>query len=214
MNASYRLVVMSGMQKGDIFPLDGEEYLMGRDPSTNFVVSEVEVSRKHARIFRQGPNYLIEDLGSTNGTSVSGQRISHPYILQPGEIITLGEHTNLLFEKILVDPDATIASAAPLPAAPSLESIHQAAREEAAPRPAVRPVPAAPQPVYAPVGEAEEESPAVTSTGKKSRFVTILIILIFLLACGCVAFAIFDALDLYCNFPGIINFFIPNGCPI
>lgn len=214
MNASYRLVVMSGMQKGDIFLLDGEEYLLGRDPSMNFVVSEVEVSRKHARIFRQGPNYLIEDLGSTNGTSVSGQRISHPYILQPGEIITLGEHTKLLYEKLLVDPDATVASAAPLPAAPSLEAIHQAARQEAAPKPAAQPAYVPQTPAPSAQEDQHDEGEPVSGAGRKSRLVTILIILVFLLACSCVAFAIFDALNLYCKFPGIINFFIPNGCPL
>lgn len=210
MNSSHRLVVMSGMQKGDIFLLDGEEYLIGRDPAMNFVVSEVEVSRKHARIFKQGPNYLIEDLGSTNGTSVSGQRINHPYILQPGEVITLGEHTNLLFEKVLVDPDATVVSEAPMPAPATLQGLHEAARQEERPRPVAAP-PVTPAPVTA-QAEAAPEGDA-TPKGKRSTLVTVLIIVIFVLACLCVAFAIFDALNLYCNFPGIINFFIPNGCP-
>ncbi len=156
-------------------------------------------------------NYVVEDLGSTNGTVVSGQRIAVPYILRPGEMITLGEHTFVLFEKVVLDPDATIASLRP--AEPILP--------EAAPAPAPSPV----EPVYqaAPVTKEpveqeyvgripEKPRHAKAKNKKSSSMVVILIVVVLVLLCGCIAFAIFDALDLYCNFPSIMNFLIPGAC--
>jgi hypothetical protein len=60
---------------------------------------------------------VIEDLGSTNGTAVNGQRLMGPYMLRPGETINLGEHVSFVFEAVQFDPDATIASSTsqPLP---------------------------------------------------------------------------------------------------
>jgi len=137
MNPSFRLVLKSGPNTGQTLELGADEVVIGRDVNSNFVINDPEVSRRHARVYMQGANYVVEDLGSTNGTVVSGQRIAGPYILRPGEMITLGEHTFVLFEKVVLDPDATIASlrpaepilpeAAPAPAPSPVEPVYQAA---------------------------------------------------------------------------------------
>lgn len=212
MNPSFRLVLKSGPNTGQTLELGTDEVVIGRDVNANFVISDPEVSRRHARVYMQGANYVVEDLGSTNGTVVSSQRIAGPYILRPGEMITLGEHTFVLFEKFLLDPDATIASLRP--AEPIIT--------EAAPAPVSTPV----EPVYqaAPVVKElveqeyvgrvpEKPRPAKPRNKKSSSMVVILIVVVLVLLCGCIAFAIFDALDLYCNFPSIMNFLIPGACP-
>lgn len=214
MNPSFRLVLKSGPNTGRTLDLGPDEVVIGRDANANFVISDPEVSRRHARVYLQEANYVIEDLGSTNGTVVSGQRISGPYILRPGEIITLGEHTTVLFEKFLLDPDATIASLRPVepalpvevPAVPSVEV-----------EPVFEPVMASKEPpVYAEeeyVGRIPEKPrPARVKKQKSSSKVVILIVVVIVLLCGCIGFAIFDALDLYCNFPDIVNLFIPGAC--
>lgn len=48
------------------------------------------VSRRHARIQPNGRTYVIEDLGSVNGTYVEGRRITAPTVLSPGARIHLG----------------------------------------------------------------------------------------------------------------------------
>lgn len=48
------------------------EVLVGRSPSCDLILPSESVSRRHARIYREGVFHVIEDLGSTNGTSVNG----------------------------------------------------------------------------------------------------------------------------------------------
>lgn len=48
------------------------------------------ISRRHAQIERRGAEYFLEDLGSSNGTTVNGQPVAEPVRLNPGDLITLG----------------------------------------------------------------------------------------------------------------------------
>jgi pSer/pThr/pTyr-binding forkhead associated (FHA) protein len=100
MAPTYRLVMRSGPTVGKTFLLEKVETTLGRDLSNDIVINDSEASRRHARIFLQGGNYIIEDLGSTNGTSVNGQRLMGPYVLRPGELIMFGESISLLFEAL------------------------------------------------------------------------------------------------------------------
>jgi serine/threonine protein kinase len=72
---------------GMVIPLTGGvTWLNRRDVSP----SDLEISRQHARVIRQGGHLWIEDVGSSNGTFVNGLRIFSPQILQPGDEIRLG----------------------------------------------------------------------------------------------------------------------------
>ena len=104
----YRLVMRSGPNAGQVYPLEKTELSIGRDLSNDIIVNDPEVSRRHLRLFLQGNQYGVEDLGSTNGTFVNGQRLAGPYVLHPGEFLTLGERINFVYE--MVDTDATVAS--------------------------------------------------------------------------------------------------------
>lgn len=64
--------------------------VFGRDPSCDHVLPHPEISRRHARILRTAQGLLIEDLGSTNGTFVNGQRITKPVLLKEGDTVALG----------------------------------------------------------------------------------------------------------------------------
>lgn len=108
---TYRLVMRTGPTPGKAYPLEKGELLVGRDLAMDIVINDTEISRRHARIFMQGGRAVLEDLGSTNGTSVNGQRLMGPYVLQPGELITFGEHITLIFESVQIDTDSTIAAA-------------------------------------------------------------------------------------------------------
>ncbi len=110
MVASIRLVINSGPTPGKAYPLEKPEIFIGRDLANDIVINDPEVSRRHARLSNQGNQYMIEDLGSTNGTSVNGQRLTGPYMLRPGEQITFGERVNLVVEAITAFPDAVPAS--------------------------------------------------------------------------------------------------------
>jgi predicted component of type VI protein secretion system len=107
---SFQLVMRSGPNPGKAFVLDKSEIIVGRDSSNDIVINDAEISRKHARLLLQPGGYMLEDLGSTNGTFVNGQRLMGPHSLQQGELVLLGENVTLTYEAVQFDPDATMVS--------------------------------------------------------------------------------------------------------
>jgi DNA-binding response OmpR family regulator len=84
-------------------PLQAERVVLGRAPECDIVVEGRLISRQHATISRVGPTYMLEDLGSHNGTTVNGRRVSGAWTLRAGDLIELGGVGRLTF----VDGDAT-----------------------------------------------------------------------------------------------------------
>jgi pSer/pThr/pTyr-binding forkhead associated (FHA) protein len=70
---------------------------IGRLPDNDIVVDNAAVSGRHAKVYKQGDKYVIEDLQSTNGTFISGQRVGSQ-ALKDGDTITIGKHT-ILFDR-------------------------------------------------------------------------------------------------------------------
>src|SRR5687768_8780535 len=85
--------VTGGTAAGAEIPLD-DELLIGRSASGDGSLGgDTELSREHASIKRADGELLIEDLGSTNGTFVNGERITAPTPIQPGDKISVGAST-------------------------------------------------------------------------------------------------------------------------
>jgi hypothetical protein len=116
---TFQLVMRSGPNPGKIFELVQDELTIGRDIGNRIVINDPEVSRKHARLTMQSGGFVIEDLGSTNGTFVNSQRLIGPHMLQPGETVLLGEKISLEYEILGFDPNATLVSSAGPQAAPA-----------------------------------------------------------------------------------------------
>jgi pSer/pThr/pTyr-binding forkhead associated (FHA) protein len=91
------------------FPLEGDQIVIGRDSSNGVAINDAEISRKHSRLSFQGGKYVLEDLGSTNGTFVNGQRLAGPVVLKPGDVVSLGEQIVLMYDAIIIDSGATVA---------------------------------------------------------------------------------------------------------
>jgi predicted component of type VI protein secretion system len=109
MGPTFRIVMRTGPTPGKAFPLEKTETFIGRDLSNDIVINDPEISRRHSRIFLQNGLYVLEDLGSTNGTSINGQRLIGPYSMRNGEIITLGERITFAFEAVQPAGDSTLA---------------------------------------------------------------------------------------------------------
>lgn len=76
--------------QGQTFDLD-DEVTIGRSPGCGIPTTyDTYSSTLHARVFRQGSQFLVEDLGSTNGTFVNSERISRPTRLAKGDLLQVG----------------------------------------------------------------------------------------------------------------------------
>lgn len=107
--AQFQFVMRSGPTPGVTFPLEGDQLTIGRDANNGVAINDAEVSRKHSRLTFQGGKYVLEDLGSTNGTFVNGQRLAGPMVLKAGDVVSLGEQIVLMYDAINMDPGQTIA---------------------------------------------------------------------------------------------------------
>lgn len=86
----YALRFISGKYQGGEFPISGDrEILIGRSNDLDVVLVEDMVSRKHARVVLTGDQLIIEDLGSTNGTFVNGEKIKRAR-LKEGDRVLIG----------------------------------------------------------------------------------------------------------------------------
>ena len=85
--------------KTDEFPMEPQGTTIGRAPSCDVVLASSRVSRRHARIF-QDPfgRWIVEDLGSTKGTLVNGNRVQAAAV-QPGDTIAVGPFSLAIRER-------------------------------------------------------------------------------------------------------------------
>lgn len=65
--------------------------IVGRSPGADIVIGAGYVSARHARFTLMGQNLFVEDLGSTNGTTVNGKPISNPTALKNKDAVTIGD---------------------------------------------------------------------------------------------------------------------------
>ncbi len=77
---------------GRTYPLSVGSTVIGRGDQANLRLPDVGISRRHARLDFDGGQVVLTDLGSTNGTSVNGQRVS-AVALNPGDMIQIGTTT-------------------------------------------------------------------------------------------------------------------------
>ncbi len=90
------LTMMTGPDAGQVFALDRDECVVGRDFDVHVRLEDTSVSRRHARLTRRGGAFIVEDMGSTNGTYVGGQKITSRE-LASGDRIQVGARLTLRF---------------------------------------------------------------------------------------------------------------------
>ncbi len=82
--------------------LESGSATIGRAIETDIVITSQRVSREHARVYRKGRHWFLEDMGSTNGTFLNEERVLNPSELRDGDSIMIGDVTFLFH-----DPDVT-----------------------------------------------------------------------------------------------------------
>jgi hypothetical protein len=196
------LVVERGPVPTTQVPLQTEQLTVGRSAGNDLVLADPEVSRRHMRVVRRADGFAVEDTGSTNGTFVNGQRISHLTLLQDGDAIDLGDTVRLRFIgapapaafmpiDVAEKPTQAYSPAAHPTAAPAARPAEQPVRPAPRPTPAVAQAPY-PPPVY-PAGEPRRGRGLLVGCG--------LLVALLLVCAG--TFLILDAYDqgrlLYCG---------------
>ncbi|WP_420641875.1 FHA domain-containing protein [Candidatus Leptofilum sp.] len=219
-DTKYQLTVRKGPKVGEKFLLETLSLTVGRDPVSDIILNDPEVSRQHARFTQTETGYQVQDLGSTNGTFVNGQRLeSEPVDLEPGFTISMGSGVTLLYEALLTGDNlaATIvdssglrdaldldeasglddvddALAEGLPAIPSLDEEPKIPSDwEPDPSPPFTPPPAdVPMPPPMPSGTTPlVPSPDEDEAAKKKRRNMIIAITAVILMLCCCGFLIF-----------------------
>ena len=78
---------------------------IGRLSDNSVMIDSPAVSSHHACVFRDGDQFVVEDLQSTNGTFVNGKRVSR-HALQQGDVVTVGKHQLVLDQLAVAEPAA------------------------------------------------------------------------------------------------------------
>lgn len=100
-----KLTLLLGRKTIQVYDLDQSTIEVGRDPDADVVIDNVSVSRSHAEIRREGGRWVVEDLGSSNGTFLHGERLESAQPLEPGDEIGMGKFS-IVFEKVVGEETA------------------------------------------------------------------------------------------------------------
>lgn len=106
--ADIQIVVSVPPGQTRTYRVNKQELTIGRFPGSDIVLYDSQASRQHARLRALPTGFEIEDMGSTNGTSLNGQPITHA-LVQIGDTITIGDSTL----KLQAAAEPELPSAAP-----------------------------------------------------------------------------------------------------
>lgn len=89
----HKLTVIEGELSGTVVPLGNSPITVGRAPDSTLVLVDDYASGRHARFFPSDGQWIVEDLGSTNGTWIDRTRITGPTVLRVGAKVRVGRTT-------------------------------------------------------------------------------------------------------------------------
>ena len=88
-----RLLVTQGDQRGASVTLSDQPVTLGRAPDCSLVLTDDYASNHHARLVPTDGGWLVEDLGSTNGTYLGSAKLGRPTVLPLGQPLRIGKTT-------------------------------------------------------------------------------------------------------------------------
>ena len=88
---AHRLLVTAGALAGTSLGLTDQQITVGRANDATLVLNDDYASSRHARLFPQDGQWIVEDLGSTNGTYLDRQKVTQPTPVPTGVPIRIGK---------------------------------------------------------------------------------------------------------------------------
>jgi pSer/pThr/pTyr-binding forkhead associated (FHA) protein len=204
-----KLIFQTGTQQGKEILLSGDEVTIGRDPENSVVVEDVQISRHHLRIYQDKQNWLIEDLKSTNGTTVNGKSLKKAQKLKHGDLVTMGEDST--FEVVLKaekSEEKPVDSSAKSEVNKKLKTKREKQRFGKIDPMTDNPIEEVEEPVL-------EEKDTVKFLDRYPKWAIILMIAIAFIIIFCVIpMVVIEVSDQWCNlFSGFFNSVSPGVCP-
>src|SRR5947209_12099766 len=87
-----KLIIEDEEGQRRVVPVVSDEITIGREDGNTVRLPERNISRRHARLVRDDGFFVIEDLGSSNGVRINGDRIDAPRRIQEGDLIQIGDY--------------------------------------------------------------------------------------------------------------------------
>ncbi len=112
-----KITVMLGSGKVGDFPMRKTPFLVGREAKDGVLIENVGVSRSHCRFVYENERYYVEDLGSSNGTFLQGQRVTRAEV-RDGDQIGVGKYMLLFHDSGMEFIPESARGAAPRGPAP------------------------------------------------------------------------------------------------
>ena len=223
MENAFKLHLEDAKGATHIFDFDQNRVVVGRDPSSDLVIDDVEISRRHLVITREKNGIYFDDKNSTNGTFVDGKQIKKKTEFKNGDQLVLGQNHTLRLE--VLEPQTVIEEPAVTDAVHTFEPPADAEKmmEEIESEPAIEASQEGQQraeitneeirPVKANLPKAEKK---VKPAGKeRPKWVVILAAaLIFIIVFCVIPLIVIEATNQWCDlFAGFFNSLSPNVCP-
>ncbi len=107
-----KLTVLLGRRTIQVHDIDKPVIQVGRDDAMDILIDNPSVSRKHAEFRQEGEGWVVEDLGSSNGTFLGGEKLQAPAELQVGDEVGMGKFS-IVFGKVVGEGADTAAATKP-----------------------------------------------------------------------------------------------------
>jgi hypothetical protein len=107
-----KFTVLLGRRTTQVYDIDKPVIRVGRDAEMDVIIDNPSVSRRQAEFRKEGDGWVVEDLGSSNGTFIGEQRITAAHPVKVGDEVGVGKFS-IVFDKVVGDAAPAPAAAAP-----------------------------------------------------------------------------------------------------